>query len=175
MWISCISFFGPPLCRKRTAGGRRGCAGMRWVDPSGSFGRQRGDSPASARRWAVSLPIIADASSLTCPAAPRCRSRDIKCRRRGSSRAALRCWSASGPVGRDGGRHREDQGGCGETDFAKAGRAAADQSPPDCIMRRQPFARQEGAISRPLRQRLGRWFADMNFERLMNRLTESRR
>jgi dienelactone hydrolase len=46
-----------------------------------------------------------------------------------------------------GGRYLEDQGGCDEADFAKAGRATADSIAAALdFMRRQPFVRQDGAI-----------------------------
>lgn len=46
-----------------------------------------------------------------------------------------------------GGRYFEDQGGCDEADFAKAGRATADSIAAALdFMRRQPLVRQDGAI-----------------------------
>src|SRR5947209_14858825 len=49
--------------------------------------------------------------------------------------------------GLTGGRYLDDQGGCDEADFAKAGRATADSIAAALdFMRRQPFVRQDGAI-----------------------------
>jgi dienelactone hydrolase len=49
--------------------------------------------------------------------------------------------------GLTGGRYLEDQGGCDEADFAKAGRATADSIAAALdFMRRQPFVRPEGAV-----------------------------
>jgi dienelactone hydrolase len=49
--------------------------------------------------------------------------------------------------GLTGGHYLEDQGGCDEADFAKAGRATADSIAAALdFMRRQPFVRPDGAI-----------------------------
>jgi dienelactone hydrolase len=49
--------------------------------------------------------------------------------------------------GLTGGRYLEDQGGCDEADFAKAGHATADSIATALdFMRRQPFVRQDGAV-----------------------------
>ena len=60
--------------------------------------------------------------------------------------------------GETGGAYREDQGGCDDADFARAGPARPKASrPPSPICGRSPFVRRNGVIvSRPVGRRLGR-------------------
>ena len=60
--------------------------------------------------------------------------------------------------GATGGKYLEDQGGCDEADYAKAGRATADEIAAAMgFVRKQSFIRPDGiVIDRPLRRRLGR-------------------
>ena len=84
----------------------------------------------------------------TCCVARKCRSRNTARWRRCWSRAALPCWCRSGSGhGATGGNYLEDQGGCDEADYARAGRATADEIAAALgFVRKQPFIRPDGIV-----------------------------
>ena len=146
------------------------------------FGAQGAEGePNRMQQWLVPSPDpdIAGARAAVSPARRRAVSAGGDRARLDAERAASRANAAAGIPraggwlvargfavlvperpghGATGGRYLEDQGGCDEADYARAGRATADEIAAALgFMRKQSFIRPDGMVDyRPLGRRLGR-------------------